>query len=623
MVSVKVNGFLTKEFPIRRGVRQGCPLSSMIYVLCAEALGIAIRNNPKIEGYKFNKGKDTHKINSFADDNAVCVMTDNSILELFKCLDMYEAATNAKINKKKTKGMWIGSFRNKPKDFAGIKWYDEPIDSVGVYIGNDRDLCSKQGFSEAKEKIKIKMSYWSSKHMSIKGRVKVLNIFILSKLWYILESQEIPPEILKDINNLIKAFVWKDIHQIQFDCLHEKYDDGGIGLQDITLKKQALRLKWLKFLISCEKCHVETHLANVMIGNHKGIVGLKILSASSKFDKNIKCSFYREAVKAWHAVIQNYFPKNVLEVQRDWIYENILLKDDDGRVFKPPSIIHPCVPEYFCDLPVTAHPREFRSSFRNLIPQINKAFMKVSFSDNDRSKFEISTRDGAKDISCCDFQTLYDSCLYLRKPSTKPWVAKWENEGTILSTEWAQVWQNVHHPCNSQVVQSSLWELIHRNYMCAYFAKVAFNENGVCKLCYTVEMERTHIFMACPVINELYNSMSLLLLEISPIPLTMKEKAIGLKIPSTNSKEEILRNYVTSAIKHITFRSRNQDYGGLERSVSRLKVLIRNFLKNDLTFKWILAVDRHRTEAFKNLYFQRNILGTIDDNDEVIFYDVI
>ena len=249
--------------------------------------------------------------------------------------------------------------------------------------------------------------------------------------------------------------------------------------------------------------------------------------------------------------------------------------------------------------------------------------MKVSFSDNDRSKFEISTRDGAKDITSCDFQTLYDSCLFLRKPSTKPWVAKWENEGTIQNTEWAQVWENVHHPCNSQIVQSSLWELIHRNYMCSYFAKVAFNENGVCKLCYTVEMERTHIFMACPVINELYNSMLSLLMEISPIPLTMKEKAMGLKLPSKNSNKLILRNYVTSAIKHITFRSRNQDYGGLERAVSRLKVLIRNFVKNDLTFKWILAVNRHRTEAFKDLYFQRNILGTTDDNNEVVFYDVI
>ena len=70
---------------------------------------------------------------------------------------------------------------------------------------------------------------------------------------------------------------------------------------------------------------------------------------------------------------------------------------------------------------------------------------------------------------------------------------------------------------------------------------------------------------------------------------------------------------------HITFRSRNQHYGGPERSVSRLKVLVRNFIKKDLTFKWILAVDCHRTEAFKDLYFQRNILGTTDDNNEVVF----
>ena len=60
----------------------------------------------------------------------------------------------------------------------------------------------------------------------------------------------------------------------------------------------------------------------------------------------------------------------------------------------------------------------------------------------------------------------------------------------------------------------------------------------------------THIFMACPVINELYNSISSLLMEISPIPLMMKEKAMGLKLPSKNSNEEILRNYVTSAINY-------------------------------------------------------------------------
>ena len=235
---MKVNGYLTKEFPIKRGVRQGCPLSALIYVLCAEVLGIEIRKNEKIVGYKYNRNKDEHKLTQYADDKVVCVTTDNSILELFRSLNRYEMATNSRINKDKTIGVWIGAFRNKDKDFAGIQWKDEPVESLGVFVGNDRNLCSVTGFNAVKEKIKVKMSYWSCKTMSLKGRVKVLNIFVLSKLWHILESQEIPAEILKEINTLIKDFIWKDIHQIQFDCLHERYDDGGIGLQDITLKNK-------------------------------------------------------------------------------------------------------------------------------------------------------------------------------------------------------------------------------------------------------------------------------------------------------------------------------------------------------------------------------------------------
>ena len=129
--SVKVNGYLTKEFSIERGVRQGCPLSALLYVLCAEVLAIEIRLNKNIVGYKYNGGRNEHKINLFADDNAVCVTTKNSVLELFTVLGKYEAATNARINKDKTEGLWVGNFRGEDMNFAGIKWVDGPVKSLG------------------------------------------------------------------------------------------------------------------------------------------------------------------------------------------------------------------------------------------------------------------------------------------------------------------------------------------------------------------------------------------------------------------------------------------------------------------------------------------------------------
>ena len=44
------NGFLSPFFSIQRGVRQGCPLSPYLFILCIELLTNQIRNNENISG---------------------------------------------------------------------------------------------------------------------------------------------------------------------------------------------------------------------------------------------------------------------------------------------------------------------------------------------------------------------------------------------------------------------------------------------------------------------------------------------------------------------------------------------------------------------------------------------
>ena len=48
--AIQFNGRISRFFEVSRGVRQGCPLSPLLYVLGAEVLARAIRDNKNIKG---------------------------------------------------------------------------------------------------------------------------------------------------------------------------------------------------------------------------------------------------------------------------------------------------------------------------------------------------------------------------------------------------------------------------------------------------------------------------------------------------------------------------------------------------------------------------------------------
>ena len=79
------NGFTSSWFIVYRGVRQGCPLSCLLFILVAEILAQNIRNNDKIKGIKI--GDTENKINQFADDTACTLRNEESISVLFTLIE--------------------------------------------------------------------------------------------------------------------------------------------------------------------------------------------------------------------------------------------------------------------------------------------------------------------------------------------------------------------------------------------------------------------------------------------------------------------------------------------------------------------------------------------------------
>ena len=92
------NGYASESFKIQRGVRQGCPLSGALFVLCAEILGNARRQDKTISGVKiFNK---EFKVSQYADDTTAFVADLESAENLFKLLDAFQKCSDLEISKK-------------------------------------------------------------------------------------------------------------------------------------------------------------------------------------------------------------------------------------------------------------------------------------------------------------------------------------------------------------------------------------------------------------------------------------------------------------------------------------------------------------------------------------------
>ena len=106
------NGKLSTPVFLERGVRQGCPLSPLLYVLTSEVLANQIRKNPAMEGFLLpGAGSLQFKISQYADDATNFVKNERSLCHLLETVKKYERGSGAKLNTTKSAAMWLGRWR--------------------------------------------------------------------------------------------------------------------------------------------------------------------------------------------------------------------------------------------------------------------------------------------------------------------------------------------------------------------------------------------------------------------------------------------------------------------------------------------------------------------------------
>ena len=177
--SVLVNQFISEPIDIGRGVRQGCALSPLLYVLCLEPFINQVRLDTDIHGLPLPGSRHTAKCVYYADDGTAILNDLLSCKRLLYKSQLFERASGSKINVTKTRGMFLGKWKTRSDHPFGISWVDSTKllgNTLGNFLSND-DIWSK-----TLGKIEKTLNSFKSRSMSFKGKAYAINSLALSNL---------------------------------------------------------------------------------------------------------------------------------------------------------------------------------------------------------------------------------------------------------------------------------------------------------------------------------------------------------------------------------------------------------------------------------------------------------
>ena len=221
------NGHCSDIINLKRGCRQGDPISPYIFVLSVEQLGTTIREHAQLQGYKI--GNREHRVSLFADDTALFITRSEMNLRL--CMDIlgeFYLVSGLKINVDKTKVVKFGKDRDSSDILCpdlNLIWTNR-FTSLGIeYDVSDLDNITNLNLDSKIIEIENLIKIWQIRNLTIIGKITIIKVYLSPNLYISCcpcQVQRIP--FLKKLNQYFKFFCGKENHRnSETNCWKNKY----------------------------------------------------------------------------------------------------------------------------------------------------------------------------------------------------------------------------------------------------------------------------------------------------------------------------------------------------------------------------------------------------------------
>ena len=235
--SIIINGYKTNDIYIKSGIKQGCALSMMLYIIAIDELIVRIKKNENIKGYKISVVSNYEiKVSAYADDIVGYVVDERSIRAFFAEFDEWGEVSGACLNKEKTKIM-----RNSSEA--------ERVEMKILGINFDNDGISKKNLKNASEKVEKSLNIWSGVKLSLLEKIIVCKTFILCKIYFYANFIYMEKDYIKQINKKIYRFIWNNnCELVKRDTLILPYEEGGMNMFHLETRIKTILLQQFYYI---------------------------------------------------------------------------------------------------------------------------------------------------------------------------------------------------------------------------------------------------------------------------------------------------------------------------------------------------------------------------------------
>ena len=122
----------------------------------------------------------------------------------------------------------------------------------------------KKKIIERLDSVKKLINIWSSRGLSIYGKVMIIKSLIIPKLVYISSLLPTPKEIIQELNQLLFKFLWKGTDKVTRLSAINEFENGGLKMIDLESMIQSLRLAWIKRFLGANDGKWKSYLRHLL-----------------------------------------------------------------------------------------------------------------------------------------------------------------------------------------------------------------------------------------------------------------------------------------------------------------------------------------------------------------------